>query len=73
MIQQHDPEGRIKPLAIREKPGNGAHWNNGPHLQFGISTVLCEGSGGWTSKQMSLDAGAILMKSLAEFYRGTRD
>ena len=73
VIEQRDPDGLIKPLAIRERAGNGSHWNNGPHLQFGISTVLCEGAGGWTCKQMSLDAGAILMQGLAEFYRGTRE
>jgi murein tripeptide amidase MpaA len=72
ILQSNDPQRLIKPLATRDKPGNGNHWNNGPHLQFGITTVLCEGSGDWTSKQRSLDAGAILMKSLAEYYRKTR-
>ncbi len=72
IMQENDPQGLIKPLAVREKPGGGGHWNNGPHVQFGITTVLCEGSGDWTSKQRSLDAGAALMKTLADYYHGTR-
>jgi hypothetical protein len=72
IARKHDPDGLVKPLAAREKAGAATNWNNGPNVQFGITNVLCEGSGNWTSKQQSLDAGAILMKSLAEFYRGTK-
>ena len=71
-MQENDPQRLIKPLAVRAKPGSGGHWNNGPHIQFGITSVLCEGSGDWTSKQRSLDAGAALMKSLADYDHGTR-
>lgn len=72
ILLENDPGKLVKPLATRTKPGNGSHWNNGPFLQFGVSSILCEGSGDWTSKQKSLDAGAILMKSIAEYYAGTR-
>lgn len=72
ILLKNDPDKLIKPLAIRDKPGSGVHWNNGPFLQFGVSNILCEGSGDWTSKQQSLDAGAILMKSIAEYYSGLR-
>jgi hypothetical protein len=37
-----------------------------------VSNILCEGSGDWTSKQQSLDAGTVLMKSIAEYYVGVR-
>jgi hypothetical protein len=69
----NDPEKLVEPLKARDEPGNPNHWNYGPHVQFGVTNVLCEGSGRWTSKQKSLDAGAVLIKSLAEYYGGTKD
>jgi hypothetical protein len=72
ILIKHDPEGLVEPLKVAKTPGNGNHWNNGPHIQFGVTNVLCEGSGDWTSKQKSLDAGAILMRSINEYYRGTK-
>jgi hypothetical protein len=72
ILIKHDPLGLVEPLKAKEKPGSGNHWNSGPHIQFGVTNVLCEGSGTWTSKQMSLDAGAVLMKSIDKYYRGTR-
>lgn len=68
----NDPEKLVEPLKVREEPGSPNHWNNGPHIQFGVSNFLCEGAGRWTSKRKSLDAGAVLMKSLAEYYAGTK-
>jgi len=71
-IERNDPDNLIKPLAVAEKPGNPSHWNNGPHVQFGISTVLCEGAGSIITKEENMASGKILMKSLAQYYRGTR-
>ena len=65
------PEDLVEHLKVG-KPGKPNHWNSGPHVQFGVTNVLCEGSGQWTSKQRSLDAGVVLMKSIAEYYKGTR-
>ena len=53
-------------------PGNAAYRNNGPHVQFGITTVLCEGTGQFTTKPQNLDSGVVLMKSIAEYYHDTR-
>jgi len=72
IIKQNDPKRLIKPLAIYEKPGSPSHWNNGPHIQFGISTVLCEGAGNIITKQDNMASGVVLMKSLAQYYQGTR-
>lgn len=69
-LLRNGPEDLIEPLRL-SKPGNAAHWNSGPHVQFGVTNVLCEGAGQWTSKRRSLEAGAVLMKSIAEYYRGT--
>jgi len=72
ILLKNDPEKLIEPLKTAKKPGNPTYWNSGPHLQFGVTNVLCEGSGGWTSKQKSLDAGAVLMKSIAQYYKGAK-
>jgi len=67
---RNDPKELVKPLKTAKEPGNNTtQWNNGPHLQFGITTVLCEGAGSFTTKQENLDSGVVLMKSIAEYYR----
>lgn len=72
IMEQNDPEQLVKPLAIREKPGNTSHWSNGPHVQFGITTVLCEGAGNIITKRDNKASGAVLMKSLAQYYEGMK-
>jgi len=72
ILLKNDPKKLVEPLKAKDKPGGSNTWNSGPHIQFGVSNILCEGSGGWTSKQDCLDAGAVLMKSLAEYYKGTK-
>jgi len=72
ILLKNDPRELVEPLKTSNKPGKPNQWNAGPHIQFGVSNVLCEGSGDWTSKQDCLDAGAVLMKSLAEYYKGTK-
>jgi hypothetical protein len=70
IVADNDPGGLIKPLAVRKNPIKlTVMWSSGVYAQFGITTVLCEGAGRWTSKQKSLDAGMILMKSIAGFYQ----
>jgi hypothetical protein len=72
IISSNDTRGFVKPLKTYPKPGTSSSWNNGPHIQFGISTVLCEGAGSFTTKQENLDSGMVLMKSIAQYYRGTK-
>jgi hypothetical protein len=72
ILLKHDPGKLVEPLKTGKKPANTNQWDNGPHLQFGVTNVLCEGAGDWTSKQDCLDAGAVLMKSIAEYYAGTK-
>ena len=72
VIKQNDPDHLVKPLAIREEPGDTSHWNSGPHVQFGITTVLCEGAGSIITRKDNVTSGAVLMKSLAGYYRGTK-
>jgi len=72
IIERNDPKNLIKRLKIRKKAGNKTQWADGPHAQFGVTTFLCEGAGAIYTKQQNLDSGAILMKSIAEYYKGTR-
>jgi hypothetical protein len=68
-----DVQGLIKPLALSEgdsKPGTTT-WTAGPHAQFGVTAILCEG-GSHASLRENLDSGRSLMQSLARFYRGVK-
>jgi hypothetical protein len=47
-------------------------WSGGPHVQFGITGVLCEGAGAIYTKEENMESGRILARGLSEFYRGTR-
>lgn len=73
LLLKNDPRQLVEPMKTGDKPDSASTtWNAGPHVQFGISNVLCEGSGNWTSKDDCLEAGAVLMKSISQYYRGTR-
>ncbi len=61
----------IKPLALREKSGYGpSSWEYGAHLQFEITTVLCEGGGSIFTKEENKRSGVHLIESLGKYYRG---
>ena len=73
LLLKNDARRLVEPLKTGDKPkGAKTTWNEGPHVQFGISNVLCEGSGDWTSKEDCLEAGAVLMRSISEYYAGTK-
>jgi hypothetical protein len=73
ILQELAPETLIKPLAVRQgTPGYGSvSWENGPHAQFGITTVLCEGAGAIYTKEENKESGKLLIQSLARYYKGT--
>lgn len=66
------PDTLINPLAVREgMPGYGSvSWTEGPHEQFGITAILCEGAGAFYTKEKNLESGEVLIKSIAEYYQG---
>ncbi|MEF8811217.1 MAG: M14 family zinc carboxypeptidase [Bacteroidales bacterium] len=72
IIRSHDPDTLIEDLDVRTgEPGYGyVSWSAGPHKQFGISSVLCEGAGNIYTKENNIRSGEILIKSLAEYYNG---
>lgn len=70
-IEKHDPKDLIKPLKADERYG-GTSWSGGPHTQFGITAVLCEGAGNILTKEENVESGRSIMKGLSEYYKGTR-
>jgi len=71
-LERHDGQDLVKPLRVNTKKPTLTYWTHGPHRQFGVTAVLCEGAGAIDTKQENLDSGVVLMKGLAEYYRGTK-
>ena len=67
-IERNDLPDLIKLLQVDTELNNLTHWTDGPHRQFGISTILCEGAGGIFTKSENVKSGEILIQSIAEFY-----
>jgi hypothetical protein len=74
IIRSHDPDSLIDNLDVRQgKPRYGyVSWSAGPHEQFGVSSVLCEGAGSLYTKEENLRSGEILIRSIGEYYEGVR-
>ena len=71
-IERLDTRNQFKPLVVLGLPLEPTHWTSGTHIQFGNSAICCEGGGDIDTKEANLHTGKVLMKSLAEFYRGTK-
>jgi hypothetical protein len=73
-MRRMDRLGLIKLLQTREQaPAYGpTSWSDGPHAQFGITAILCEGGAVLQTKQLNMDSGVALIRSIAEYYEGTR-
>jgi hypothetical protein len=61
----------VKPLKIQAAK-NPVMWTDGPHMQFGISCVLCEGGSHAKTKELNQEGGRVIVRSLAEYYSGER-
>lgn len=70
-IEKYDTSDFVKPVAIGSV-GDSTHWNNGPHIQFGITTFLCEGGGAIYTKAENVESGTVIMRGIADYYTGTR-
>jgi len=66
-----DTDNLVNPLRGKEG-GARTKWSTGPHDQFGITAFLCEGSGAIYTKQKNLQSGAVIIRALDRYYRGTR-
>jgi hypothetical protein len=71
-IERHDVADLVKPLKAARRKNQPTYWDCGPHTQFGVTAVLCEGAGVLDSKQKNLDSGGVLMRGIADYYQGTR-
>lgn len=68
-----DPLGLIEPLVQTGGPQYGStSWTDGPHVQFGITSVLCEGGAVLQTRQLNEASGAAIIRALGRFYAGTR-
>lgn len=72
LIESYDEYDFIKPLETRDHEGNTTVWDRGVHHQFGITSSLVEGSGYLDTQEENMEAGVILIRSISEFYSGTR-
>ena len=74
ILEKNDTNDLIKTLAAKKSnpKDNRTWWTHGPHQQFRITTVLCEGAGAIYTKEENIESGAVIMQSLAEYYAGTR-
>jgi hypothetical protein len=72
-LARADRLGLIEPLTLA-KPGqyDNTTWTDGPHAQFGITAVLCEGGAVLQTRQLNEASGVAIIKALGEFYRGFR-
>jgi len=71
LLDENDPDGLVKELELwpcSEK--KSSNWTEGTHLQFGITSILCEGAGAIYTKEENIASGAVLMKSIAEHHAG---
>lgn len=74
VMLKNDPYGLIEPLKVRENPPSygPTSWSDGPHTQFGITAILCEGGAVLQTKRLNMDSGVALIRSIAEYYSGTK-
>ncbi len=72
LATQESQGGRlVKPLKTQAAK-NSVMWTDGPHIQFGISCVLCEGGSHAKTKELNQEGGRVIVRSLAEYYSGER-
>ena len=71
-VKRNDTRKLVKPVKMWPNKGHTVYWSDGPNKQFGITAVLCEGAGAIYTKKDNTDSGRVLMKSIAQFYKGTK-
>ncbi len=71
ILDQADPDNLVNPIG-RKEGGAQTKWSLGPHKQFGITAFLCEGSGGIRTKAKNKQSGAVIIKALSKYYKGTK-
>jgi Zinc carboxypeptidase len=75
IIEKYDPkEDNLIRLMVLKKTSKECmgYWTNGPHKQFGVTAILCEGGATLHTKEKNMQAGVVLIKALAEYYKGVK-
>ncbi len=73
ILKKNDRLGLVEELVAVENSDNGdVTWSAGPHAQFGITGVLCEGGAVLQTRRLNEDSGVAIIKSIAQYYKGTR-
>jgi len=72
IMQAHDTRSLIKPLKLRTGATSygSTTWTGGPHAQFGITAILCEGAATLFTKEENVESGKVLIKAIADYYSG---
>lgn len=74
ILQNIAPDTLIIPMVLQPAPKyGGVSWEYGPHVQFGITAILCESGGSLYTKEVNKKSGSLLIRSLAEYYKGIRN
>jgi hypothetical protein len=74
LLEENDTEDLLKEMdrwPLDEKKAN--QWAEGAHFQFGITSILCEGAGALYTKKENTDSGAVLVKTISEYYTGLKE
>ena len=72
-LVRHDRLGLIEPITLAKVGQYGnTSWTDGPHTQFGITAMLCEGGAVLQTRQLNEASGVAIIKALGAFYRGVK-
>ena len=72
-LRRQDRLGLIEPITLADVGQYGNRtWTDGPHRQFGITAMLCEGGAVLQTRQLNEASGVAIIKALGTFYRGLR-
>jgi hypothetical protein len=72
-LTRADRLGLIEPMArVDAGQYENTTWTDGPHAQFGITAVLCEGGAVLQTRQLNEASGAAIIQALGAFYSGVK-
>jgi hypothetical protein len=72
-LRRADRLGLVEPLVVAEGSSNGTvTWTAGPHAQFGITAVLCEGGAVLHTRRLNQESGVAIIKAVDRYYKGTK-
>jgi polygalacturonase/lysophospholipase L1-like esterase len=67
-LKRNDTKNQSKPLRALTSKTNPTHWCSGTYLQLKVSAFCVEGAAENFTRQGNMETGALLIKSISEFY-----